>query len=110
MRGRPGVGGRGPREIKNVKLDIACKHLARRRMTSSPSTRVREVGQGVTKKGVEFRIRQQTDFRVICTVVLLIQLSTRKSTQLYYMNEKLHEVSGAHVEELIKKFPFLPHG
>ena len=32
------------------KLDIACKHLARRRMTSSPSTRVREVGQGVTKK------------------------------------------------------------
>ena len=56
------------------KLDIAFKHLAHRRMTSSPSTRVREVGQGVTKKGVEFRIRQQTNFRVICTVVLLIQL------------------------------------
>ena len=35
-------------------LDIACKHLARRRMTSSPFTRVREVGQGVTKKESSF--------------------------------------------------------
>ena len=77
VRGRPGVvgGGRGKSKMSRIcKLDIACKHLARRRMTSSPSTRVRKVGQGVTKKGVEFRIRQQTDFRVICTVVLLIQL------------------------------------
>ena len=32
------------------KLDIACKHLARTRRTSSTSTRVQEVGQGVTKK------------------------------------------------------------
>ena len=68
-------GGRGKSKMSRIcKLDIACKHLARRRMTSSPSIRIREVGQGVTKKGVEFRIRQQTDFRVICTVVLLIQL------------------------------------
>ena len=53
MRGRPGVvgGGRGKSKMSRIcKLDIACKHLARRRMTSSPSTRVREVGQGVTKK------------------------------------------------------------
>ena len=44
-------GGRGKSKMSRIcKLDIACKHLARRRMTSSPSTRVREVGQGVTKK------------------------------------------------------------
>ncbi len=69
--------GRGPQEIKMsriCKLDIACEHLARRRRTSSTSTRVREVGQGVTKKGAEFRIWRQTDFPVICTVVSLIQL------------------------------------
>ena len=36
------------------KLDIACEHLARRRRTSSTSTRVREVGQGVTKKEASF--------------------------------------------------------
>ena len=40
MRGRPGVagGGRGKSKMSRIcKLDIACKHLARRRMTSSPS-------------------------------------------------------------------------
>ena len=65
-------GGCGKSKMSRIcKLEIACKDLARRRMTSSTSTRVREVDQGVT---VEFRIRQQTDFRVICTVVLLIRL------------------------------------
>ena len=53
------------------KLDIACKDLARRQRTSSTSTRARDVGQGVTKKESSF---EQTDFLVICTVVLLIQL------------------------------------
>ncbi len=36
---------------KNQKLDIACKHLARRQRASSTSTRVQEVDQGVTIKG-----------------------------------------------------------
>ena len=57
MRGRPGGvgGGRGKSKMSIIcKLDIACKHLARRRMTSSPSTRVREVGQGVKKKESSF--------------------------------------------------------
>ena len=67
-------GGRGKSKMyRTCKLDIACKHLARIQRTSSTSTRARKVGQGV-KKGAKFRIWQQTDFRVICTVVLLIQL------------------------------------
>ena len=49
------------------KLDIACK---RRQRTSSTSTRPREVGQGVTKKGVEFRYRS------------IANPATRKSTEL----------------------------
>ncbi len=36
------------------KLDIACEHPARRLRTSSTSTRVREVGQGVKKKEASF--------------------------------------------------------
>ena len=36
------------------KVDIPRKHLARRQTTSSTSTRVREVGQGVTKKESNF--------------------------------------------------------
>ena len=67
--------GRGPREIKNVhNLQVrhcwrSCKHLARRRRTSSTSTR-----PGSDKKGAEFRIWWQTDFPIICTVVWLIRL------------------------------------
>ena len=41
------------------------------------STRARKVGQGVTKKELKFRIWRQTDVRVICTVVSLIQLHTK---------------------------------
>ena len=53
MRGLSGVvgGGRGKSKMSRIcKLDIACKHLACRRRTSSTSTRVREVGQGGTKR------------------------------------------------------------
>ena len=62
------------------KLDIACKHLARRRMTSSPSTRVRVVGQGVTKK------RSQVSDPAANTLSSYLHRSisnpaTRKSTQ-----------------------------
>ena len=73
MRGRPGVvgGGHGKSKMSRIcKLDIAYKHLARRRMTSSPSARIREVGQGVTKKESSLG----SGSKVICTVVLLIQL------------------------------------
>ncbi len=55
MRGRRAgrVGGaRGKSRL--WRLNIACEHLARRRRTSSTSTRVREVGQGVTKKEPSF--------------------------------------------------------
>ena len=55
--GRPGGvgGGSGKSKMSRIcKLDIACKHLARRQRTSSTSTRVREVGQGVTKKESSF--------------------------------------------------------
>ena len=46
---------RGKSKISRIcKLNITCKHLERRRRTSSTSTRVREVGQGVTKKEPSF--------------------------------------------------------
>ncbi len=57
MRGWPGqVGGVSEKSkmFRICKLDIACEHLARRRRTSSTSTRVQEVGQGVTKKEPSF--------------------------------------------------------
>ncbi len=65
-------------EIKNVRnLQVGhCLRASTRRLrTSSMSSRVREVGQGVTKKGAEFRIWRQKAFRVICSVVSLIQLN-----------------------------------
>ncbi len=69
------AGPAGNKKISRIcMLDIACEHLVRTRRTSSTSTRVREVGQGVTKKGAEFWIWRQTDFRANCTVVSLIQL------------------------------------
>ena len=37
------------------KFDVACEHLAHRRITYRMSTRVREVGQRVTKKESSFR-------------------------------------------------------
>ncbi len=40
------------------------------------STRIQEVGQGVTGKGAKFRIWRQTDLQVICTIV-----SLQKSTE-----------------------------
>ena len=65
------------------KLDIVCKHLPRRRMTSSTSTRVREVGQGVTKKGV--RVSDLAANRLSSYMYLHRSIAnpvTRKSTQL----------------------------
>ena len=52
--GRVGVARKKSEMLRICKLDIACEHLAIRRRTSSTSTRVLEVGQGVTKKGAEF--------------------------------------------------------
>ncbi len=64
---RSGEGGRDKYQMSRFcKLDIACEHRT--------STRIRAVGQGVTKKGAKFGMWRQTDFLVICTVVSLIQL------------------------------------
>ena len=80
------------------KLDIACKHIARRRRTSSTSTRVREVGQGVTKKGVEFRIWQQTDSSSYLHRSIA-NPATRKSTQL---NLGLKELKTAPIKKIVE--------
>ncbi len=48
-------GARGKSNMSRIwKVNIACEHLARRRRTSSTSNRIREVGQGVTKKEPSF--------------------------------------------------------
>ena len=88
MHGRPGVvgGGGGKSKMFRIwKLDIACNHLTRRRMTSSTSTRVREVDQGVTKKGVEFWINRLSSYlhRSIANP------ATQKSTELNLGLKKL---------------------
>ena len=68
------AGATGNQKCPELRVGHCLQKSTCRQRTSSTSTRAREVGQGVTRKGVEFRIRQPTDFRVICTVVLLIQL------------------------------------
>ena len=62
------------------KLDIACEHLVRRRRTSSTSTRVREVGQGVKKRSPVSNLAANRLSRYLHRSIA--NPATRKSTEL----------------------------